>query len=121
MFCEALRETSATTGPVSSVDLDEPESVRTAVSALEALATTAPDEIAEDMTVLSEIYSEVLTVLVDTAPGARNDTLRNLQGRLDEALGPANALDLYAGATCGVEFEKPPKATPTPTPLNIDD
>ena len=120
-FCDALRDTSAITGSVSSVDLDEPDSVQDAVDELEALADLAPDEIFEEMDLLSEIYSEALAVLADTPRGAREDALRDLQGRLDEAFEPADALDRYAATSCGVEFEGPPQPTPTPTPLDIDD
>ena len=120
-FCDALSDTSAASGSVSTVDLDEAESVEAAVGELEALALLAPVEIAPDMELLSEIYSEVLTVLGDTPPGSWEDALRSLQGRLDEASAPAEALDNYAGATCGIEFEGPPQPTPTPTPLDIED
>lgn len=120
-FCDALRDVSAATGSVSSADLDKSDTIQVAISELEMLATIAPSEIAPDMTMLSDIYSEVLNILASTAPDARNNALRDLQERLDQGRAPAVALERYASRSCGIEFEGLPEPTPTTIPQEIDD
>ncbi len=119
-FCAAFRE--ATTVAVGAgLELDDPASVANALADLEILAELAPDDLAADAATVSAVYDEVLTAIAATAPGARSDVLRELQGRLDEASEPAARLQTYGTETCGITFDAPAEPTPTPTPLDIDD
>ena len=103
------------------LEIDDPVVLDSALADLDALIETAPDAIAEDATLVAETFSEILTALAGTAPGARNDVARSYQDRIDEAAPAAAALEDYGVTSCGVRFEDPAAPTPTPTPLDIDD
>ncbi len=120
-FCDALRLASAVNSPVATIDIDDSSTLDGAIAELRQLAELAPDAISADVTLLTDVYAEVLTSLASTAPGARGDVLRDLQPRLDEAGDPTAALERYAQTTCSIRFDGPAQPTPTPTPLNIDD
>lgn len=120
-FCELLRTASVGSAGVGSVNLDDSESVEGAVGELAALAAEAPEAIVDDVELVSEVYAEALTALASTAPGARDDVLRELQPRLDSAAAPAANLERYADEVCRVQFEAPAEPTPTPTPVDVDD
>lgn len=119
-FCDAITDASLG-GSVASIDFEDRGSVDAAIAELTELAELAPSDIADDATVVSEVYIEALEALADSLPGARDDLLRDLQPRLDEAAEPAGRLERYATTTCALEFEAPAEPTPTPTPLEIDD
>ncbi len=119
-FCDAITDASLG-GSVTSIDLEDQDSVDAAIAELTELAELAPSDIADDAAVVSEVYIEALEALADSLPGARDDLLRDLQPRLDQAAEPAARLERYATTTCALEFEAPAEPTPTPTPLDIDD
>ena len=119
-FCAALGEAAAIT-LTAPLDLDDPVSVADAIAELDQLVELAPGELADDVSAVAEVYGEVLNAVAATAPGARNDVLRDLQPRLDEVSDPAARLQAYGTETCAVTFDAPAQPTPTPTPLDIDD
>ena len=119
-FCDALRDAAAI-NLANPLDLDDPVSVADAIAELDVLVDLSPDELEDDVTVVAEVYGEVLNAVAATAPGARNDVLRDLQPRLDEVSDPAARLQAYGSGTCAVTFDAPAQPTPTPTPLDIDD
>ena len=119
-FCDAIADASLG-GSVTSIDFEDRSSVDAAIAELTELAELAPSDIADDATVVSEVYIEALEALADSLPGVRDDLLRELQPRLDQAAEPAARLERYATSTCALEFEAPAEPTPTPTPMDIDD
>lgn len=119
-FCDALAEAVAIS-PTAPLDLNDPTSVADAMAELDQLVALAPDVVADDVTIVAEVYGEVLSAVASTAPGARSDVLVDLQPRLDEVSEPAARLQTYGAATCTVTFDAPAQPTPTPTPLDIDD
>lgn len=119
-FCDALGAAAAI-NLTAPLDLDDPTSVADAIAELDQLVELAPDVLDDDVTIVAEVYGEVLTAVAATAPGARNDVLRDLQPRLDEVSEPAGRLQAYGTDTCAVTFDAPAQPTPTPTPLDIDD
>lgn len=119
-FCEALRDAAAI-NLTTPLDLSDAASVADAIAELDQLVELAPDVLDEDVAIVAEVYGEVLNAVAATAPGARNDVLRDLQPRLDQASEPAGRLQAYGIETCAVRFDAPAQPTPTPTPLDIDD
>lgn len=120
-FCEALERASSPTGAIALLRIDDEPIRESAMADLDALVATAPSDIAEETTVVVDTYRLVLTELANTAPGARNQVLRDLQERLDAAGPAAEAVEDYGNRICGITFEGPAQPTPTPTPLDIDD
>ncbi len=120
-FCAALRDATTQTAAVGELDLGDSGTIEAATASLTDLVELAPDAIAADVAVVSEVYGEVLGTLAATTPGDRDDALRELQPRLDEAAGPASSLERYAVANCRLRFEGPAEPTPTPTPVDLED
>lgn len=119
-FCAALGDAAAI-NLTAPLDLNDPTSVADAIAELDQLVQLAPEVLEDDVVVVAEVYGEVLNAVAATAPGARNDVLRDLQPRLDEVSEPAGRLQAYGADTCAVTFDAPAQPTPTPTPLDIDD
>ena len=119
-FCTALRDAAAI-NLTTPLDLNDATSVADAIAELEQLVELAPDVLNDDVAIVAEVYGEVLNAVAATAPGARNDVLRDLQPRLDQVSEPAARLQAYGSDTCAVTFDAPAQPTPTPTPLDIDD
>ena len=120
-FCEAMRNASAISGPIASLDLDDQIVLEQAIADLARIAELAPADIADEAAAVAATYDVVLTSLASTAPGARGDVLRDLQTQLDDVAEPATDLQRFAERTCRIRFDGPAEPTPTPTPLDIDD
>ena len=120
-FCDALRVTAAVNGSIATIDIDDSASLDKAMLDLDHLVELAPSDLENDLEIVVTVYTEALQSLASTAPGARTDVLREMQERLDEAGGPARAVQDYGESTCEIKFVEPPQPTPTPPPLDIDD
>jgi hypothetical protein len=120
-FCDAMRDASASGGPIATLEIDDPIVLENALADLDALAAIAPGDIAQEAEAVADIYRDLLTSLASTAPGARDDVLRDFQAALDDTSAAAQTLEAYGRDTCALAFEGPAQPTPTPTPLDIDD
>lgn len=120
-FCDLLRQTSALNGNLSELQLDNPITLEAATVDLATLVELAPSEIKDDVAVVADVFTDVLTSLASTAPRAQGAVLAELQTKIDTADAPAAALQSYGETTCRLTFDAPAQPTPTPTPLDIDD
>jgi hypothetical protein len=113
-FCDAIAAAIAPGGPVTNLDLDDPEAVEAANDELDNLSDLAPEEIAAAAGAVAQAYGDILGELVATAPGARTNVLRGFQGVLDSVADDAAALQIYAESACGVSFTPTTEETATP-------
>lgn len=120
-FCDAMRDASASGGPIATLEIDDPIILESALADLDAMAAIAPGDIVQEAEAVAAVYRDLLTSLASTAPGARDDVLREFQAALDDTSAAAQTLEAYGSDTCALVFEGPAQPTPTPTPLDIDD
>jgi hypothetical protein len=113
-FCDAITAAIAPGGPVTNLDLDDPDAVEAANDELDELSDLAPEQIAPAAEAVARAYGDILGELVSTAPGARTSVLRGFQGILDSVAEDAAALEIYAESACGVSFTPTAEETATP-------
>jgi hypothetical protein len=113
-FCDAIAAAIAPGGPVTNLDIDDPDAVAAASDELDELSDMAPEQIAPAAGAVARAYGDILGELVATAPGARTNVWRGFQGVLDSVADDAAALQIYAESACGVSFAPTAKEMATP-------
>jgi hypothetical protein len=119
LFCEDLESLSDANSALGNFDFDNPSSVDAAISALNKLANSAPDEIVENVRSVASLYENILRKLVAVSPNQRASELRKFQSDLNQITPAARALEKYGTTECRIVFISPLEQAPTPLPPEI--